>query len=112
MITALQDTGLPGWVLMLIGAVCAILVRKILNFNGGADRLAAAAQRAAPSAADHGAVQHSMGTLPGLKAFTAVVLGGTGAAGADRDVRALCARSGHWSSRRPCIGSVKPLGGE
>lgn len=31
-ITALQGSGLPGWVLMLIGLVCAVLVCCVLNF--------------------------------------------------------------------------------
>jgi branched-chain amino acid transport system permease protein len=32
-VTALADTGLPGWLLMLIGLACAIVVCAVLNFS-------------------------------------------------------------------------------
>ena len=31
-ISALADTGMPGWLLMLIGLACAIVVCALLNF--------------------------------------------------------------------------------
>ena len=49
----LGPLGLPGWLLLLIALLCAVVVCSVLNFTHREDRLPAAAQRAAPGAADH-----------------------------------------------------------
>ena len=63
----LADSGLPGWVLLLISLAAAVVVCAAL-----------AALAGVMYAANYGTVQHTMGFLPGLKAFTAAVFGGIG----------------------------------
>src|SRR5438477_391092 len=87
-VTVLAGLGLPGWALLLIGLVAAVVVCSALNFTiekiayrplRNAPRLAALAALAGVMyAANYGSVQHTMGFLPGLKAFTAAVFGGIG----------------------------------
>jgi branched-subunit amino acid ABC-type transport system permease component len=52
-VSALADSGLPGWLMMLISLLCAIVVCAALNFSIEKLAYRPAAQRAAPGAADH-----------------------------------------------------------
>lgn len=45
-ISALADTGMPGWLLMLIGLACAIVVCALLNFS--VEKIAYRPLRSAP----------------------------------------------------------------
>src|SRR5688572_12797516 len=127
-VTALADSGLPGWLKLLISLIVAVVVCAALNYIiekvayrplRNAPRLAPlitamgmslllqtlamiiwkpnykpypillpsepfmiggalAALAGVMYAANYGSVQHTMGFLPGLKAFTAAVFGGIG----------------------------------
>jgi branched-subunit amino acid ABC-type transport system permease component len=103
-VTALAGTGWPGWVLLLISLVAAMALihgtslgramrataenPRVAQLMGvQPDRIISAtfiigaglaALAGVMWAANYGSVQHTMGFLPGLKAFTAAVFGGIG----------------------------------
>src|SRR5438093_426522 len=79
-VSKLQGT-MPGWALLLVSLIAAIVVCAVLNFAIEATFVIGAALAALAGvmyAANYGSVQHTMGFLPGLKAFTAAVFGGIG----------------------------------
>ena len=52
-VTALADFGLPGWALLLIGLVAAVIVCSVLNFTIEKIAYRPLQERAAPGAPDH-----------------------------------------------------------